>query len=108
MTCHKLSEKTGLLSGIAAVDDSDDIMMITDSGMLIRIPVNQISVIGRAASGVIIMRTSDNAVISGFQVIQKDDNIEETVIDEEVEEISFADSDSDSDTDLDSDTLPEA
>jgi DNA gyrase subunit A len=108
MACHKLSEKTGLLSGIAAVEDSDDIMIITDSGMLIRIPVSQISVIGRTASGVIIMRTSDNAVITGFQVIQKDDNVTDTVIDEDVEELSFSDTDSDSDSDSDLEIAPEA
>ena len=97
--------------GIKAVDpgfDSDDIMIITDSGMLIRIPVSQISVIGRTASGVIIMRTSENAIITGFQVIQKDENLAETVVDEDIEELSFADTDSDSDSDSDLEIAPEA
>ncbi len=82
ITCHKISEKTGGLSGIAAVEDSDDIMIITDSGMLVRVPVCQISLIGRAGSGVIVMRTSADARITGFQVIAKDEDVDSVAVEE--------------------------
>ena len=54
--CHNLTDKTGLLAGIIAVDDDDDIMMITDSGIIIRTPSSDVSVYSRTASGVIVMR----------------------------------------------------
>ena len=56
VTCHNLTEKTGLLCGIAAVDDGYDLMMITDGGTIIRTPVKDVNTYSRAASGVIVMR----------------------------------------------------
>jgi DNA gyrase subunit A len=56
VTCHKLTEKTGLLAGIIAVSDEDDVMMITDSGIIIRTPASDISLYSRTAAGVIVMR----------------------------------------------------
>ncbi|MBQ7829630.1 MAG: DNA gyrase subunit A [Clostridia bacterium] len=57
--CHNLTEKTGLLAGIISVDDDDDIMMITDSGIIIRTPASGVSIYSRTASGVIMMRLED-------------------------------------------------
>ena len=54
--CHNLTEKTGLLAGIISVDEDDDIMMITDSGIIIRTPSSDVSLYSRTASGVIVMR----------------------------------------------------
>ena len=82
ITCHKLSEKTGGLCGIAAVVESDDIMIITDSGMLVRIPVAQINLIGRTGSGVIVMRTAADAKIIGFEVIAKEENVDQVAVEE--------------------------
>jgi DNA gyrase subunit A len=54
--CHNLTEKTGMLAGIIAVEDDDDVMMITDSGIIIRTPASGVSIYSRTASGVIMMR----------------------------------------------------
>ena len=54
--CHNLNEKTGLLAGIISVDENDDIMIITDSGIIIRTPSSDVSTYSRTASGVIVMR----------------------------------------------------
>ena len=89
ITCHKLSEKTGDLVKIAAVSDSDDVMLITDSGMLVRIPVAQISVTGRAASGVILMRTATDAAVTGFEVIEEDKDVENVEVQEAADEDIF-------------------
>ena len=65
--CHNVSmEKTGHLIGIAAVCDSDDIMVITNTGTVIRTPVKDISVYSRYASGVIVMRLSEGQTCSSF------------------------------------------
>lgn len=75
MICHKINEKTGKLAGIAGVEESDDIMLITDSGIIIRTSVSQVSTVGRNASGVIVMRTGDAKIVS-FSRIVKDDDID--------------------------------
>ncbi|MBE6552514.1 MAG: DNA gyrase subunit A [Ruminococcaceae bacterium] len=64
---HKVTEKTGKVAGTLTVDDGDEIMLMTDSGMIIRTEASQISVTGRNASGVIVMRMSDGARIVGIK-----------------------------------------
>jgi DNA gyrase subunit A len=77
VTCHNLTEKTGLLAGIIAVDDNDDVMMITNSGIIIRVPSSDISTYSRTAAGVIVMRLEE-----GQSVV----NITKTVKEEEKDE----------------------
>ena len=84
VTCHNLTEKTGLLAGIIAVGDDDDVMMITDSGIIIRTPATDISTYSRTASGVIVMRLEKG---------QKLVNITKTAKEEEPEEIETAEGD---------------
>ena len=76
MICHKITEKTGKLAGIAGVEETDDIMLITDSGIIIRTSVSQISTVGRNASGVIVMRTGEEAKIVSFSRIVNDGEID--------------------------------
>lgn len=64
--CHKINDKTGQLVGISLVEEGDDVMLITDSGIIIRTAVKEIPVYGRNTSGVIIMRTTGDSVITGF------------------------------------------
>ena len=74
--CHNITEKTGSLAGIATVDENDDIMMITDQGQMIRIPVNDIPVYSRTASGVIVMRLNDEQVVVNFSKIANEEEVE--------------------------------
>ena len=64
MRCHKIGEKTGKVVAIAEVADTDEILVITDTGVMIRTPVSGISNIGRSASGVRVMKTGDGRVSS--------------------------------------------
>ncbi len=82
MRCHKLTEKTGALAGIAAVEDTDDVMLMTEGGMLIRTVVAQISVSGRSASGVIVMRLADGSKIIGFERIKREEEAEKEALPE--------------------------
>ncbi|MBR6708166.1 MAG: DNA gyrase subunit A [Clostridia bacterium] len=79
VTCHNISEKTGLLAGIAAVDDDDDLMMITDTGTIIRTPVRDIPTYSRTAGGVIVMRLSDGAKLANFTTVKQEQGEEEVV-----------------------------
>ena len=77
VVCHNLSEKTGKLCGIAAVDDEDDIMMITDSGTIIRTPAKDIPTYSRTAGGVIVMRLADGQSLVNFTKVQKEDDTDD-------------------------------
>ena len=80
VTAHNITEKTGNLSGILSVDDNDDVMMITDSGIIIRTPAKDISSYSRAASGVIVMRLEEGQTIANITKVarEEDENIEGT------------------------------
>jgi DNA gyrase subunit A len=73
VTCYNLTDKSGILTGIAAVDDNDDIMMITDSGTIIRTPVAGIPSRSRSAGGVIVMRLGDDQTLVNFTTTTHED-----------------------------------
>jgi len=75
--CHNITEKTGLLSGIAAVDEDSDLMMITDQGTIIRTPASDISVFSRSAAGVIVMRLPEGQYVANFTVVAKEEKEDE-------------------------------
>ncbi len=76
--CHGLTDKTGGLVGIAAVDGSEDLMLITVGGNVIRIDAGDIPVHGRATSGVILMRMSDDDKVVGFTSVAKSEEDSES------------------------------
>ena len=55
LRCHKLTEKTGKIVGAKLVDDEREVLLITNEGIIIRIAVSDISVIGRITAGVKLM-----------------------------------------------------
>ncbi len=61
---YKITPKTGKVVGIKLVDETDDIMLITDTGTIIRINVSEISILGRSTQGVTLMRTNEGKVVS--------------------------------------------
>jgi DNA gyrase subunit A len=50
--CYKINEKTGYVIGVKAVNDDHEVMLVTNEGIIIQIPVDKISKIGRITSGV--------------------------------------------------------
>ena len=66
VVCHKISDKTGQLCGIKTVAEDDDLMMITNSGTIIRTPVADVPTYSRGAGGVIVMRLSEGQSIANF------------------------------------------
>ncbi len=66
VVCHKISDKTGQLCGIKTVAEDDDLMMITNSGTIIRTPVSDVPTYSRGAGGVIVMRLSEGQSIANF------------------------------------------
>ena len=75
---HGLTDKTGLVAGIAVVDPENDIMMITDGGVIIRTPVEDIRQCGRNSQGVIVMRTGEDVKVISIARTDKEEEDEET------------------------------
>ena len=57
--CYKISDKTGEIVGAKAVNDGNEIMMITNEGIVIRMFVDDISILGRVTLGIKLMNTGD-------------------------------------------------
>jgi DNA gyrase subunit A len=90
---HNITEKTGLLSGIAAVDGDQDLMMITDQGTIIRTPASDISILSRSAAGVIVMRLPEGQYVANFTVVAKEEAKEEEEADIAEGEVDASDAD---------------
>jgi len=91
VACHKISEKSGKLCSIASVSEEDDVMMITDQGTIIRIPVSGINLYSRTASGVIVMRLAEGSTIINFARLEREEEIEKQSAEAENAEISLSD-----------------
>ena len=75
---YKITQKTGEIVGIKIVNGDEDVLLITDTGTIIRINVDEVSILGRATQGVTLMRTSDGGKIVSIETINsKEDEIEE-------------------------------
>tara|TARA_B100000678_G_scaffold150315_2_gene125325 strand:- start:24074 stop:26809 length:2736 start_codon:yes stop_codon:yes gene_type:complete len=73
LIAHKLTEEAYLAASFP-VDESDDVMMVTNGGQLIRTPVNQIRLAGRATQGVRVIRTNgDEKVVSVERLAEQED-----------------------------------
>ena len=90
VVCHKLSDKTGKMIGIATVGEDEDLMMITVGGTMIRFAAADISVYSRTASGVIVMRPAEGDRIVGFTVVPKEEERPEDEAENEAEETAQA------------------
>ena len=73
---YKITPKTGDIVGIKVVSGNEDVMMVTDTGTIIRINVDEISILGRSTQGVTLMRTNDGKVVS-IETIDPEDSEEE-------------------------------
>ena len=82
----QITDKTGPLSAVKAVDGSEDLMLITINGMLIRMAVNSISVTGRSTQGVRLIRLGEDEFVATVAKVEKE--VDEEEFDEEGEESS--------------------
>ena len=82
--CYKITEKTGNVVGAKAVDDDNEIMIINTEGIIIRMNVNNISILGRNTSGVklINMNTENNVKVASFTKVREDEKTASESVDE--------------------------
>ena len=66
---YKITPKTGKIVGVRITTEDDDVMLITDTGTIIRINVKDISVLGRSTQGVTLMRTNDGGKVVSIETL---------------------------------------
>lgn len=82
--CYKITEKTGNVVGVKAVNEENEIMMITTEGIIIRISCSDISILGRITSGVKLMNLDENVSVASIaKVREKKEETEEEAEDKE-------------------------
>ena len=72
---YKITPKTGKLVGVKVVNGDEDVMLITDKGTIIRMKVEEISILGRSTQGVTLMRTTDGGKVVSIEILEPE-NIE--------------------------------
>ncbi|MBR5225242.1 MAG: DNA gyrase subunit A [Clostridia bacterium] len=75
----RLTDKTGPMAAQLQVSEDEDLMLITDDGTIIRMPVSDISIIGRVSQGVRVMRVAENSRIVGVTATEREEEIEEAI-----------------------------
>ena len=71
---YKITPKTGEIVGIKIVTGAEDVILITDTGTIIRMNTGEISVLGRSTQGVTLMRTNDGKVVSIEKIVEEGDD----------------------------------
>lgn len=91
--CYKITEKTGNIVGVKAVNQENEIMMITTEGIIIRMKVEGISVLGRVTSGVKLMNLDEDIMVASIAKVREDQSLmdeanKEELLTEEEEKLS--------------------
>ena len=83
----KCSDKTGNIVEVKPVRDDEELMAITSSGVVIRTPIESVSIYGRATQGVKIMRTSDEEKVVAIAKVKSEKDEEKIISDDQREEL---------------------
>lgn len=82
--CYKITEKTGNIIGVKAVNMDNEIMLITMEGIIIRIKVNDTAILGRITSGVKLINLDENVTVASIAKVREDKSLMENVEDSEL------------------------
>ena len=69
---YKITPKTGKLVGVRIATEEDDVMLVTDTGTIIRLKVHEVSILGRSTQGVTLMRTNDGGKVVSIETLTPD------------------------------------
>ncbi|WP_125568496.1 DNA gyrase subunit A [Companilactobacillus insicii] len=78
-----VTEKNGPIAGVTAVNGDEDIMLITDKGVMIRFSVDTVSQTGRATLGVRLIKVDDDSIVSTMAKIEEADEDEDSATDDQ-------------------------
>ena len=86
LKCYKITDKTGLVVGVKCVNAEDELMIITTGGIIIRMPVEGISILKRITSGVKLIQLDEGSVVASIAKIREDMKDDDETSDEQSEE----------------------
>jgi DNA gyrase subunit A len=103
--CYKITEKTGNVVGVKAVNEDNEVMMITTEGVIIQIAVGGISVYGRNTSGVKLINLDDGVTVAKIAKVREKivdspaegEDVEELDVSDETENFEDVEADADGD-----------
>ena len=85
--CYKITEKTGNIVGVKAVNQDNELMLITTEGIIIRIKVSDTALLGRVTSGVKLMNLADDVTVASIAKVREDKSLMENT--DESEPVSY-------------------
>lgn len=74
-----ITEKNGPIAAFKVVKDNQDLVLMTDAGMIIRMPLNQVSVLGRVTQGIRLINLKDNNKVATISLISEEENIDNEI-----------------------------
>ena len=74
---HKLTDRTGQLAGGLVVPMDAEVMLVTDTGTIIRTPLEDVRIAGRSTQGVAMMRTDEEASVVSVAMVVEEDEVDE-------------------------------
>ena len=80
-----ITEKNGIIASFKLVEDDSDVIVITNTGMLIRLPLDQVSTLGRATQGVRLINLKNNQTVSTISIVEHE-NKDEVLVEAEKED----------------------
>ncbi len=69
---YKITPKTGKVVGVKIAVEGEDVMLVTNTGTIIRLKVDDISILGRSTQGVTLMRTNDGGKVVSIEILNND------------------------------------
>ncbi|MCR4788841.1 MAG: DNA gyrase subunit A [Lachnospiraceae bacterium] len=94
--CYKITEKTGYVVGVKAVNDDHEILMITNAGIIIQIPMSDVSILGRITSGVKLINLEKDVFVAKIaKVREKITNGNEELSEEDLDTVEEPEQDTD-------------
>ena len=84
--CYKITEKTGNVVGVKAVNEDNEVILITTEGIIIRLQCSDISMLGRITSGVKLINLDEGVTVASFAKVREkiEDNVQ--VVSEEIKQ----------------------
>ena len=73
--CYKITEKTGNIVGVKAVNQDNELMLITTEGIIIRIKVSDTTLLGRITSGVKLIKLDENVTVASIAKVREDKSL---------------------------------
>ena len=83
-----ITDKNGTLVAMKAVNGDDDLIIVTNKGVIIRTPIQQISQTGRATQGVKLIRLTDEQLVSSVAIVEHEESDESQLVSEEVQKVA--------------------